>query len=252
MKKIILMAALLVGAMTQAQVIEVTGHEGEFITQDYVYTTNTLIGSQGADLPLHVKNLTDSDIYVKLKMDLVENGDNMDFGAGQGVQFCFGTLCYFEVESGDIVPSNIAMAKIVANGENPDGDHFLNNYEGDNTGLPVKYHMSFVQYNAENEPIGTLLEFTYVYDSTAGTTDFTSLQNIGINIQNTLVKNTLEVNANVAARLELFDVTGKKLSSFAIANGANAIDLSGLNAAVYIAKFTTEDNKASQIRIIKN
>jgi hypothetical protein len=200
-------------------------------------------------LPLKVKNLTDETIYVKLRMDEMENAFNM---VTNDVQFCFGTSCYITVDEGDVVPAAIAQAEILADGENPDGDKFQNSYEGDNVGQPVEYHMSLWLYGADNNPIEELVAFSYIYTPTAGTEDFTNLQNIGINVKNTVVKNTFDVDATVTTKLELFDVTGKQVSSIAVADGANSIDLSRLNAAVYIARFTTEDNKTAQIRIVKN
>jgi hypothetical protein len=252
MKKIILMGAVLFASYAQAQIIEVTGNDGEIITPGYEYVTNTLLADQGADLPLHVKNLTNNDIYVKLRMDLVENAASMDFPSTPGVQFCFGQLCYFEVQAEDIVPTDIANALIPANGQNEDGNHFLNNYPGDNTGLPVKYTMTLVQYDAANNFVADLLTFKYIYDTTANVTDFTSLQNIGINVKNTAVTNTLEMDATLAANLEVFDINGKLIKDIAISNGINTADLSSLNAGVYIARFTTEENKTAQIRIVKN
>ena len=246
------MAAVLFTTYTQAQIIEVTGNDGEIITAGYEYVTNTLVSNQGADLPLHVKNLTNNDIYVKLRMDLVENADNMDFPSTPGVQFCFGQLCYFEVQADDIVPTEIANALIPANGQNEDGNHFLNNYPGDNTGLPVKYTMTLVQYDAAGNFVTDLLTFKYIYDTTANVTDFSNLQNIGINVKNTVVKNTLDIEAAMAANLEVFDINGKMIKNMAINNGATAADLSSLNSGIYIARFTTEDNKTAQIRIVKN
>lgn len=242
----------MVSSMMTAQIIEVTGNDGEEITDGYVFNTDQL----NTYIPLHVKNVTEETIYVKLRMDQVINGANMDWLDEDlgGVQFCFGELCYNEVAAGDIVPNDIEAADILPGMTNPDGDKFLNYYVGDEVGQPVEYHMSFRQYNAANEPIGDepLLRFKYIYEPTASVTDFANLQNIGINVKNTVVKSTFDVDATVAAKLELFDVTGKQVSTTAVSSGANAIDLSGLNAAVYIARFTTEDNKTSQIRIVKN
>lgn len=252
MKKIILLAAVLVSTFAQAQIISVTGKNGQPITNDYEFVTNDLGITGPAALPIHVSNLTGEDIYVKLRMDAMENADNMEDMPGIAVQFCFGQLCYTEVEVDDVVPSGIGTAKIVADGQNDEADHFANNYPGDVEGVDVVYYMSLVQYNPDNTPGDVLLSFSYRYTTTAGVNNLDGLQNMGITVKNTVVKSNLELDAAIMANLDIIDVNGKLIKNVSINEGANTIDLSGLSAGVYFAKFTTGMNKSSQIKIVKN
>jgi hypothetical protein len=238
MKKIILIAGLLLSGLAQAQdpIIEVTGKNDEVITDGYVYETNSLEvadSESGGYLPLHVTNLTDEAIYVKLRMVSFENADgNGDSDEIIYVQFCFGTLCYFAVEEGNIVPSNITQAKIEAGSHNPNGDKFTNAYPGDVVGEPVTYNMELVQFSAEGVEIGPLVSFTFKYTPTAGTNDLNGLNNIGISVKNTVVKNQLDIDAQQNAKLELFTISGQQVKTVAIQDGSQSIDLSGLSAAV--------------------
>lgn len=249
MKKFMFAAALLLTAYAQAQIIELRGKNNAIIEDGDTYITDELGVDGEASLPLKVRNLTNEDIYVKLKMNETENADNMtDFM----VQFCFGTMCYTEVAEGDIVPTNIDLAIIEALGENPDGDKFANGWAGDTAGAPVVYNMALVQYNADNTPGDTLITFSYIYDPTAGVNDIEGLQNLGISVKNTIVNTTLELDAAHKATLQLFDINGKLVKTMAVAEGIQALDLSGLTTSVYIARFVTEGNKTANIRIVKN
>src|SRR5690606_27533073 len=97
-----------------------------------------------------------------------------------------------------------------------------------------------------------IISFGYKYQSTMNTDNFEALKNMGIVVNNTVVKNNLNIDATANASVQLYDITGKLVRTAKIENGSQAIDLSGLNSAVYIAKFKTEDNRATQIKIVKN
>ncbi len=244
MKKIILMGAVLVSSMMTAQ-ITVTGNDGEAINNGDVYMTTTLTPQATSQLELHVTNDSPNTMRLQLRVDSMINT------FGESVQFCFGDLCFFDVEPGKVVPP---AGKVLAPGaSNNDEDHFWNYYAGANAGENVGFVLSFIEIDDAGNIIGDpLLTFGYTYSPTGGTNDLNGLTNMGINVKNTLVKNTLDIDATIAANLEVLDVNGKLVKGVALSNGANAADLSSLNAGVYIARFTTSENKISQIRIIKN
>jgi len=253
MKKFFLLAGLLLCGLVQAQdpIISVEGNNGQEITDGYVYNS-TILGETGeARLGLLVTNLTESTIYVKLRLDSMENasGNNTDTGP---VQFCFQTLCYFEVDENDVVPAQISQAAIAGGSHNNINDHFSNSYAGDTPGLPVVYHMSLVQFNANGTEIGPLLSFTYRYNPNMATSDLTALKNIGVTVESTVVKSNLIVNATESGKLDIYSVNGLHLKSTVINEGIGSIDVSGLSSAVYIVNFTNKSNQTSSIRIIKN
>lgn len=246
------MAGILVTSLTaQAQITVFNGDQE--ITEGFLYTA-TSIDSQNPDkLDIHVTNVSTEDIRLMLKINSMENADGNAFF----IQFCFGENCYFEVEEGTTVgPINGNGTKgllLAPNAQNSENDHFFSVFPGDNTSLDVIYNIAVIEVESNGTQIGApLRNFTYKYSPTASLNDLNGLKNIGIAVHNTVVKNNLDVTANQNASVELFDITGKKVKSAVIANGSQSLDLSGLSAAVYIAKFRTEENKTAQIRIVKN
>jgi hypothetical protein len=253
MKKIILLAAVLLGALANAQTSDVTifvGEEDITNVNDYVYTTSAIGNEAGSEVAFSVTNDSDHDIYVKLKMNSMQNADNQT--TEFGVQFCFGQLCFFTVEVNDVVPAELNNALIEAGSHNSNGDHFKNSYTGDVAGEDVVYNMSFVEFDSEGNEVGVLKTFTYRYSPTAGLNDFTALKNAGISVKNTVVKNGMELTANQNAKLALYSVNGQLVKSAAIVSGTQSVDMSYVATGIYIARFTTTDNKTAQIRIVKN
>lgn len=249
MKKIILLAGLLLTTLTQAQ-ISVEGN-GEVIPNNYIYTTNKLQPQGSAELDLKVTNTSNAPINLKLRIEEMTNTN------GSNVQFCFGEQCFFDVIVGKTVPTNQGAdgMTLAPGASNTEGDHFWNNNPGTDTNVPVKYKIAIVQYTNEGVLIGEpLFTFTYIYDKnfTAGTADFASLKNIGITVNSTVVKNSLDVTATQNAKLEMFNINGQIIKTAAITNGSQSVDVSGLSNGVYITRFTNEENKTSQIRVVKN
>jgi hypothetical protein len=181
-------------------------------------------------------------------MDSMVNGDNITDGS---IQFCFN-VCYFMVEAGMTAPEGTEGITLAPGASNNSEDHFLNGYAGDN-GNGVTYNMSFIQVDDAGNQIGEdLISFSYKYEPTAGVNDFESLQNMGINVKNTVVKNQMDVTANQNATMQVYNINGQLVKTAAITNGSQSVDLSTLSTATYIARFTTAENKTSQIRIVKN
>lgn len=252
MKKIILLAGLLLTTLTQAQ-ISVEGN-GEAIPNGYVYTTNKLLPTVASELKLTVTNTSANPINLKLRIEEMTNAD------GSNVQFCFGEECFFNVVVGKTVPSgNLTEGgfglTLAPGASNNAADHFANKNTGIDTNAPVKYKIAIIQYTNEGVIIGEpLFTFTYIYDKnfTAGTADFAALKNIGITLSSTVVKNNLDVTATQNAKLEMFNINGQIIKTAAITSGSQSIDVSGLSNGVYITRFTNEENKTSQIRVVKN
>ena len=242
MKKIILLATLLLSGLTQAQVITATGN-GEAITEGKTFTFTSL-GEFEANLGISVTNVSNANINLKLKANYLVNSD------GSELQFCFGGECYNSIETGSTVPSTPSGVTLKPGEKNNQEDHFFNNNVG-GSGNKVIYNLSFIQVDDAGKEIATLLTFNYKYSATAGTNDFTALKNIGITVNNTVVKNTMDVTANQNATLEVYTLNGQKVKSAAIKSGSQSVDLSALSTGVYIAGFKT-GTKTSQIRIVKN
>ena len=243
MKKIILFASLLLCSLTQAQVITATA-DGATISEGQTFTVTSL-DEADAKLTLIAKNVTNADIYIKLKVNSIINSD------GTNLEFCFGGLCYFSIEEGDTVPANNVLTAIKPGGTNNVEDHFYNANPGIDITKDVAYNLSFIQVDAAGKELSTLLTFNYKYSPKAGLTTVSALQNMGITVNNTVVKNLLSVTARQDAKLELYNLNGQKVKTAALKSGSQSIDLSSLSAGIYVAGFTT-GNRSSQLKIVKN
>lgn len=248
MKKIIIAAALFLTTFAQAQVVEVYNEDVQ-IENNGVYTYGVLNGSTNlAKLHLQVINVSANPIKIKLKMFEILNN-----ATGKSVQFCFGQFCYNDAPQGTMAPPGVNGTALAAGAGNDINDYFFNNYAGDVAGQPVSYKMGIVQIDGTGAQVGDpLITFTYKYDPVASTNDFAALQQMGITVSNTLVKNILDVTASQNANLEIFNINGQSVKNTAIVNGSQSIDISGLSSAIYFARFTTIDKKTAQIKIVKN
>ena len=248
MKKIILAAALFITAFAQAQ-IEVYDNETQ-LENNAVYTYNVLNGT-GSNAKLHIQVFNMSETTaVNIKLKMIEITNNAE---GEGVQFCFGQFCYNDAPQGTMAPPGEEGVTIPAGGSSDVTDYFFNNSTGDVEGQPVSYKMGIVNVDAQGNQVGEpLITFTYVYNPTAGVTDFASLERMGIVVNNTVVKSTLDVTASQNVKVDIVNLNGQVVKKAAIAAGTQAVDLSGLSSAVYFARFTNAENKTAQIKIVKN
>lgn len=245
MKKIILAAALFVSVFAQAQ-IEVWNDEVQ-LENDATYTYSTL----GVSTKMHflVINNGTQTVNVKLKMEQIDNGTGAD------VQFCYGGYCFATAPVGTLAPPGAPSeyTEVPAGGSSGAENYFYNNFAGTNTSLPVSYRMALVYIDATGAQTGEpIISFTYKYDATASITDFNALEQMGIVVNNTIVKNTLDITANQNAKMQIVNINGQIVKSTAVVNGSQSIDLSTVAAGVYFARFTTEENKTAQIKIVKN
>jgi len=254
MKKIILFAALFFAGITQAQdliTVTTTGNtvvdQGEIFNYDVLYAP--LVNPHAGKLPLVISNISQETLNLKLRVDSMINAN----GNSESVSFCFYTSCYFSVTPGSLVPATGTGLTLAPGEATTTDNHFANSWAGDTQGQPVVYNLSIVRVDDNGAVMGEpLRSFTYRYSPTMSTTDIASLQNIGINVDNTILKTQLNVTATQNATLELYSTTGQFIKSFAIMEGFQSIDVSELSSAVYIAKFKNSSNQASSIRIIKN
>lgn len=239
------------GTLVNAQVT-VTA-QGSPIEDGYTFTTSSLAGledvAQPNKLRFTVTNNGTEGIYVGAK--LISASSN---APAEGTQLCFGSLCLPDVSANALVPYYFELAP----GETTPSadDHFINSQAGTD-GNPVTYQLAIVKlsYNEDEDEyteIETLRTFSYVYQPAAGLTDLNGLAKLGLTVNNTVIKNALNVNAVQDASLQLFDTTGKLVKAIAVKSGEQSIDLSALTTGIYMARFTTTGNKVATVKVVKN
>lgn len=234
------------GTLTQAQITLSSG--GMTITngQELVYNS---VGS-AAKMQLLLTNNTAENVYFRIQLVSVSNNTSGVNGKAGNLQLCFGDLCYISIGAGNSYPE--APVQLAANGgQNDPADHFVNEYEGDATG-DVTYSFKVVQVDADQNVLGDIVNFSYRYSATASVNDFTALQNMGITLGTTLVNSQMDITSLQNAKLELFNINGQLVKTVAINAGTQSVDTSAIESGMYFARFTNEENKTSQIRVVKN
>lgn len=245
MKKLLLLAGFLAFGTANAQIA--LTHDGVPFVEGETFTYYTTENENGeVTLPILATNNTAADIYLQIRVDEISNNP-----AGASVALCFVSTCLNDIVVGSVAPPAIMNLPIAPGASNPSADHFFSTFAGDGTN-PVQYKLTFIQVDVDGNLIDELLSFYYRYEPTAGVDNFEALKNMGIVVNNTVVKNTLNIDATVNASVQVYDTNGKLVKTAKIQNGTQAIDLSELNTAVYIAKFMTVDNKSTTLRIVKN
>jgi hypothetical protein len=246
MKKIVLTLSLLVGSLISAQDFTVTNGDNGVITDGEVFTFTSL----GADSNIHIQinNNSDQDLYFKLK---AESGENTN---GVLVNFCFGQVCLPQFNPGQYVPpAAYENIMISPGGTNDINDKFFITTDATIENTPVVFDFGLYQYDSadQDQTTGTkVLSFSYQYAPTASTPSIT-LQKLGVQVDNTLVKDVFSFTAENALNVELFDLNGKVLAQYQTEAGQQTLDLSSLQNAVYIVKFASKEGKVAYSKIVK-
>lgn len=251
MKKIALIATLLFGMLTAtAQQIAVTMQGDIVIPDGYTFTTNSTNSPNGQlptpnKLRFHVTNLTQQDMIVGIKVISMSN--NVD---GSNVQLCYG-VCLYQIQPGYIVTDGSVLEAGATSAS--DDDHFINMNQGTD-GQPVNYQLSFVKLttNEDGDFIEqeTLQTINYTYSGTAGT-ETAVLKQMGVEIKNTIVKNTVTIQTVSPVNVTFYNINGAMLKSIALTAGTNTLDTTSFANGVYTATFAS-GSKTASARIIKN
>ncbi len=241
MKKILVTLSLLIFSSTFAQ-FTVTKLNGTPILNGDIITFNVATDPQSS-LDFHVNNNTSAPLLTKIQFVSATNYNGTNF------QLCYGTECIDNIVVGQSYPN--PAFEIPANGQNGNYDHFLNTNAGDGVNYPMDFLFKFYAVDATGAEIGTPIFFTYRFDPTLSTTTFSDLSEIGVQLNNTVVENNLELTTVKSVTIDLFDLNGKKVYSQLLNSGSQNIDLSSLASNVYFLNITTEENQKESIKIIK-
>jgi hypothetical protein len=246
MKKIIIVIACLYSALSFSQMTmkKLDGTpivNGDVLTYSVLGDPSTASSSDPAYLGLKIYNSSASNINVKMRLISMTNAD------GNNLQFCIDPICVGTLTVGNAYPAS-GNSVIPANGQNGNFDHFINNNPGNGTGN-VEYVMKFYMVNSFGAEVGNSITFTYRYSTLGVLTN--TLVNAGINVKSTLVSSQVEFDATSNGNAELYDLNGRMITSLSYTSGYNYVDVSNLNAAVYILNFTNEEGKKAALKIIK-
>lgn len=247
MKKIIIVitffySALSFSQMTMKKLDGTPILNGDVLTFTSLGDPDTPATSDPAYLGLKIYNSAANNINVKMKLISMTNAD------GNNLQFCIDPVCVGTISVGSSYPSSQSSI-IPANGQNGNFDHFINGNPGNGTSN-VEYVLKFYMVNSFGGEVGTSITFTYRYSPNLGVAT-NGLANTGINVKSTLVNSQVEFDATSNGKAELYDINGRMVTTVNYISGYNYVDVSNLNAAVYILNFTNGEGKKAALKIIK-
>lgn len=246
MKKLLTTIVVLIAGCMSAQDFIVTNGDNGQITDGEVFNFNTT----GSDSYVHIQihNQSTEDLFFKLRGISTQNTTSAN------VNFCFGEICMNTFTPGQYVPPTIYENLLITpGGTNDASDKFFNLDAGDGNNYPMIYTFTLYQYTSaeQDQTTGTpVMSFSYQYSPSASTPNMT-LQKLGVEVQNTVVKNDFSFNATTTLSVELFDLNGRSVSSQNFNQGSNVYSVSELSNGVYIVRFTDKEGKSAAVKIVK-
>lgn len=243
MKKLsLLFTFLFVTTFTNAQ-FTVTDYDGVQILDGDIRGFNSTLASD-ATLYFWINNQSpDDDIFIKIKLESITNSD------GSAFQFCFGTLCIFDVEEGQTYPTSGFPETIPAGGTNPQFDKFQNENEGNGSDYPIDYVWKFFQVDGDGNEIGESITFTYRFDPNLSVLDFDN--NLGVTLQSTVVNEFIDVESVNPVNFEIFSVNGALIKKGQVDSGINSISIPNFKTGLYFIRFSDNNSKSTFKFVVK-
>ncbi len=229
MKKLLLFFVFLVGTALNAQqsytiLNEDTGNnlnDGDVITVSNNHFTTNLIITNNSSVPfkatLEVLNIINTD--------------------GSEMSFCFGFHgggnCYFRMDNGQTYDSNANNNQYLQPGESTASDwiDFTHTENGNFTNYPKDYELKLTIYNANDNSIIGVTNFTYRYDPGAGAINTFNKSDIVIS---TAHRHTIIIDSKYVAHVNLFNLTGQKVKEVTLKPDQNHIYTGSLASGIYI------------------
>lgn len=243
MKKIsLLLVFLFFTTFTFAQ-FNVTDYDDVPILDGDIRAFNSTVESN-ATLYFWINNESQTDdIFVRIKLESITNGD------GSSYQFCFATLCIFDVQEGETYPVSGGPVTIPAGGTNAEFDKFFNENEGDGTNYPMDFVWKFFQVDADDNEIGESITFTYRFDPNLSVSDYEN--NLGVSLLNTISSDFLNIESQNNLDFEILSLNGQLINNGQLESGSNKIATSNLNSGLYFIRFSEGSNTTTLKFVVK-
>lgn len=215
----------------------------------HVFETNELSG-QGSQFKYNITNSSNQPLNFKTQIMGLTN-----YTSGQDLAFCFAAFCEFSVVLNQIYPG-VDEPFLMQPGENMNtvGENdckFQNTSVGTNANAIKEFVIRFYAENpTTNQQVGGAFTLTFRFNPNLSTSQ-QNLENIGIQLQSTLIKNEINISTQEKTQLSIIDMTGKVLYNASINEGTHAINADFLHAGVYFLSFETASNRKASQKIIK-
>lgn len=244
-KKILFTLAFSTFLFSTAQ-MAVRKADGTDYLNNQTFTFNTFAAPSAA-LYFSVYNTsTTGSITVKAVCESLTNTD------GNLFQFCFSGNCQYSVQQGQEYPQGGTGLVIPAGQNTGTNDYFENMTATTSSGVyPAKTKFKFFMVDDFGGTVGTPFYITYQYNGVLGVND-TVVQNAQILVNNTTVKDVVNISSKISAIMSVTDMTGRTMQSSSIVKGENAINLQRLSSGTYLLSFKDKDGNIVTQKIIKN
>jgi len=242
--KLIITTLLLLMGYTSIAQMSVTDLQGNPI-QDGSTVTYSTVDLEDAKFHYVLGNTSSDDaINILVEVVSISNTDGSD------CQLCVQPLCFFAVNEGQSYPNDpVTLAPESTNGTD---DYFSNTNSGDGSNYPMEYVLRFYQVDDNGQEVGSDITVTYKYTPENFSNDEFDLENMGITIDNTLVKDYLKLNSLVEdAQFEIYDMKSRLINSFNFGSGQHRFNMSTLHSGSYFLVFSDEQGRKSYARIQK-
>ena len=243
MKKIIFFTCIFAFITVNAQLVVTKGDNTVINNNDIIGFTVTGSASQ---LDYKFKNTSNQEIYAKVRCNSLVNTNGTNF------QFCLDQ-CYNSVTVGQSYPFGAGAPPyetIAANGTNFAGYNFKNL----NTSAPADYSFRFFQVDANSNPIGTPINFTYRYDPNLSVDEIekvNTLKSMGINLHSNAVTDDMVFDNTQTAQMKIYDLSGKAVLNALLNIGNQNINVSALNTGIYMVSFSNQDGQNATVKMVK-
>ncbi len=243
MKKISLLLVFLFLTTFSFSQFNVTDYDDVPILDGDLRAFNSTVESN-ATLYFWINNESQTDdIFVRIKLESITNGD------GTAYQFCFATLCIFDVQEGETYPVSGGPVTIPAGGTNAEFDKFFNENEGDGSNYPMDFVWKFFQVDGDDNEIGESITFTYRFDPNLSVSDYEN--NLGVTLLNTISSDFLKIKSLNSLNFEILSLNGQIINSGQLESGLNMIATSNLNSGLYFIRFLEGSNTTTFKFVVK-
>lgn len=239
MKKKLLLFSLLLAVVTMNAQFTLEDSEGTLISDGTVIEFGVL-GYPDANWDFYVNNTSATDeIYMKILFESAILAD------GSLMELCFG-LCWTGITIGNLYPPNDEFVGIAPGEQTGLGNHLVNSEAGNGTDV-VDYVFKYYQIDGSGTEIGTPLRITYRYNPLLGVEDFNAL---GVSILSTVIQNEMVVDSPEDLDLKIYDLQGRLVKNQKLNAGQQSINMSDLNAQVYIVRFNNVHGLSKTFKVI--
>lgn len=171
---------------------------------------------------------------------------------GANFQLCFGYDCFSNVALNGIYPSDYQV--IINAGENRAGlgDNMKNFNPGEQDGqiFPMDYTFKFYAKDTFGSPVGTSFYITYRYQGPLSISQKDKLNLMGVKVLNTVVNEFIGLEIQKSVAYTIVNMQGQKISNGVLNSNTN-LDMSTLQAGMYLLNFSNDEGMLDTLKIVK-